>query len=189
MMKSESKGKTIAKKGALFAALIIALSGAVYFNWQNASQTGSIAVSGTVTSKASEKYLGDAKYVNATAQQTTASNYFDNAKQKREEDRKKSSTELKNIINNVKSGEDAKAKASEQLANLTELSKNETAIETLVTAKGFDDCVAVLSEKGANIVVKAKKSGLLDSETRQIQDIVLTNSDISLENIKIIEIK
>ena len=97
--------------------------------------------------------------------------------------------ELKSIINNVKSDSDAKAKATEQMTKLTELSKNETAIETLITAKGFDDCVAVLSEKGANIVVKAKKSGLLDSETKQIQDIVMTNSDISLENIKIIEIK
>ena len=188
-MKTQSKGKIFMKKGALFAALIIALSGAVYFNWQNASKTGSIAVSGAVTSKQSEKYLGDAKYVNATAAQTTASNYFDNAKHKREEDRKKSVAELKNVINNVKSGDEAKTKASEQLTKLTELSKNETAIETLVTAKGFDDCVAVLSEKGANIVVKAKNSGLLDNETRQIQEIVLTNSNISLENIKIIEIK
>lgn len=188
-MKTESKGKIFLKRGVLFAALIIALSGAVYFNWQSASKTGSIAVSGAVTSKTGEKYLGDAKYVNATAQQTTANNYFDSAKQKREEDRKKSVNELKSIINNVKSDSDAKAKATEQMTKLTELSKNETAIETLITAKGFDDCVAVLSEKGANIVVKAKKSGLLDSETKQIQDIVMTNSDISLENIKIIEIK
>ena len=186
-MKTEKKGKFIAKKAGVFALLIVALSGAVYLNWQYSAKTGSVAISGAAETQ--EKYLGDAKYVNATAATTKGGDFFANAREKREADKKESLAKLNDVLDNVKSGDEAKQKASEQIAKLTDRSKAETDIETLILAKGFKDCVAVLSDNNISVVVKCSSDGLLDSETRQIQDIVATNSKISLENIKIIEIK
>ena len=70
MKNSEKSAKTAVKKVFVFALLIAALSGAVYFNWQYTSKSGSITVSGAA--KNTQKYLGDAKYVNATVQSTIA---------------------------------------------------------------------------------------------------------------------
>ena len=83
----------------------------------------------------------------------------------------------------------AKATASEKIAYLTTLSEKENAIENLIKAKGFSDCVAILSDKSISCVIKTTESGLAANQTAQIQDIILSNCDISSENIKIIEIK
>lgn len=187
MKNSEKSAKTAVKKVFVFALLIAALSGAVYFNWQYTSKSGSITVSGAA--KNTQKYLGDAKYVNATVQSTTAYDYFEAARSKREQTYKNSLSSLNSIINNVKSTNEAKTKAAEQVTHLTETSKNEQSIESLILAKGFSDCVAVITDKSISVVVKCSKNGLLASEISQIQDIVVSNSEISLENIKIIEIK
>ena len=55
MKNSEKSAKTAVKKVFVFALLIAALSGAVYFNWQYTSKSGSIAVSGAA--KNTQKYL------------------------------------------------------------------------------------------------------------------------------------
>lgn len=187
MANNEKSAKSAVKKVLVFALLVAALSGAVYFNWQYTSKSGSIAVSGAA--KSTQKFLGDAKYVNATVQTTTANDYFTSMRNKREQTLKNSLSSLNGIINNVKSTDEAKTKAAEQVARLTEISKNEQSIESLILAKGFSECVAVINDKSISVVVKCSKNGLLASETSQIQDIVTSNSEISLENIKIIEIK
>ena len=58
-------------------------------------------------------------------------------------------------------------------------------IETLVKAKGFEECVAVISEEKCSVIVKSE--GLMDDQVAQILDIVITESDLSPENITIIE--
>lgn len=192
-MKSNTNGKSFAKKIVVFALLITALSGAVYLNFRYTDPSGSFAVNGSAdTSQTStQKYLGDAKYVNAQVK-TTANNendYFQSTREKREADRKESINTLNDVLSNVKSTEDAKEKAVNEITRLTKISEQEQSVENLIIAKGFADCVVVIGEKNISAVVKCNKDGLLDSETRQIQDIITSNSEFSLENIKIIEIK
>lgn len=189
-MKTKLSAGVIIKRTVVFALLITALSAAVYLNWQYSSKTGSVALRGSLSTTAAEKYLGDAKYVNATAKATAAEDdYFAAARIKRNDERKQSLSALNDVINNVKSTDEAKTSAGKSVETLTKLSRDESNIETLITAKGFENCVAVMTEKSVSVIVKCSKNGLLESETRQIQDIVTSNSDISLENIKIIEIK
>lgn len=185
-MSNSTSIKNTAKKLSIFALLIVALSTAVYVNWQYNSGGGTVSVNKSETT-AAEKYLGDAKYVNATVKSTN--DYFSSARTKRDETLNKSLSELKEIIESVKSNDSAKTKASEEVTRLTKNSESEQSIESLIIAKGFEDCVAVIGEKNISIVVKCGKNGLLSSETKQIQDIVCSNSDFLSENIKIIEIK
>ena len=58
-------------------------------------------------------------------------------------------------------------------------------METLIKSKGFEECVAVISEGGASVVVKS--SGLLENEIAQIQEIVYDTAGILPANLKIIE--
>ena len=61
----------------------------------------------------------------------------------------------------------------------------EANIETLIKAKGFEECVAVISDGHIDIVVKS--SGLEAGQRAQIQEIVLKQADIAPSNITIIE--
>ena len=65
--------------------------------------------------------------------------------------------------------------------------ESESNIETLLKAKGFEKAVAVISDTGISVVVKA--DGLTSAQTLQIQDIVTSETNIPLSNIKIVPVK
>ena len=81
--------------------------------------------------------------------------------------------------------ETAKSEAIESVNRIADEIAAEANIETLVMAKGFEDCVAVISDGSASVVVKT--DGLLPSEIAQIMEIVYEQAQITPENIKIIE--
>ena len=180
--------KMFPKRTVALAFLILTLGAAVYLNWQygvsdkKINLTSGLSVEQTTSGKS---YLGEAEFVNSNSEQ----DYFSKTRDSREQEREKSITELKEILNSVKSSEEAKLVASEKIAYFTTLNEKEYAIESIVKAKGFEDCVAVLSDKSVSCVVKTDKNGLAPNQTAQIQDVILSNCEISCENIKIIEIK
>ncbi|MEA4832927.1 hypothetical protein SDC9_118211 [bioreactor metagenome] len=61
----------------------------------------------------------------------------------------------------------------------------EVNIENLVRAKGINECVAVINDGNANIIVKS--AGLTPAEIAQIKEIVYVQTGIVPKNIKIIE--
>ena len=63
----------------------------------------------------------------------------------------------------------AKTEAIESVNRIADEIAAEANIETLVMAKGFEDCVAVISDGSASVVVKT--NGLLPSEIAQIMEI------------------
>ncbi|MBR2296973.1 MAG: SpoIIIAH-like family protein, partial [Clostridia bacterium] len=64
---------------------------------------------------------------------------------------------------------------------------SESKIETLVRAKGFEECIAVISDDTATVIVKT--DGLVASEVAQINEIVYEQSGILPTGLKIIEKK
>ena len=82
--------------------------------------------------------------------------------------------------------DEAKAIAG-SIDELTARVKSESDIETLISAKIAGECVVVLNEDSAQVIVK---KGALNSETAlQIMDIVTTNTKLSAEKVKISEAK
>ena len=187
-MKTKKK-RIYGKRMAVFAVLLATLSAAVYLNWQYTAKSGGLDLTAALDS--TEKYLGDAKYVNAAegTESTVQNDFFAKSRADREQAREESIATLKEIAQSAKSDEASKQSANEQIEALTQNAKKEADIETLIKAKGFADCVAVFTDTGINLIVKCEESGLAANETVQIQDVVLQNSEISVENIKIIEVK
>ena len=64
----------------------------------------------------------------------------------------------------------------------------EAQIESLVVAKGYADCVAYIGDDGISVAVAAPEGGLQQSDVAVIADIVLNQSDYSLENIRVVEV-
>ena len=63
----------------------------------------------------------------------------------------------------------------------------ESQIENLVVAKGYADCVAFMGENGISVVVSAANDGLQTEDVAKITDIVLSETEYSADQIKIME--
>lgn len=175
------KGKVLGKGQIIAGLMVIALGAAIWLN---------------VKFTSGEKYLGEATYVDnssgdvvqTSAKADTASgDYFKEAIS----DREKSIRQAQEVIEETLKSEnlsdsdkkDAVAKTN-LLASKIEQANN---IETLLKSKGFQNAVAIIGDKNINIVVKS--DGLTTAQTLQIQDVVTSESNISLENIKIVTVK
>ncbi len=117
--------------------------------------------------------------------QSAADTYFSSVQVNRQRTRDEALEVLQGVVDNSASTETAKAEALAQINEMAKIMENETNIETLIIAKGFTECVAVISGDSANIVVKS--DGLQAAQISQINEIVYEQSGILPVNIKIIE--
>jgi len=132
-----------------------------------------------VDASADASNAGEAVLVN----NTISSDYFASAKLSREQTRAKNEETLMDIVNNTKIEEAKKEEAMGNLLRLTEISEMETAAETLLGAKGFQNAVVTMTEGSVDVVVDAK--GLTKQQLVQIQDIVKRKTEVAAENIVI----
>ena len=104
-------------------------------------------------------------------------------------DRQKARDEALEVLQIVVDNEDAlaesKDQALQQMSKIADDMQKESNIESLIVSKGFEECVAVISEGRCNIIVKA--DGLLANQISQIKEIVYEQAAINPINIKIIE--
>ena len=87
---------------------------------------------------------------------------------------------------------DASAKTVEsavELEQIVQTALSEAQIESLVIAKGYADCVAYMSGEGISVAVASPEGGLQQEDVAVIADVVITQSDYSLEDIRIIEVQ
>lgn len=79
--------------------------------------------------------------------------------------------------------------ASKELEGLVETALCEAQIESLVIAKGYTDCVAYMNDGGISVAVAAPEEGLQETDVALISDIVMTQADLDLADIRIVEVK
>ncbi len=86
-------------------------------------------------------------------------------------------------------GDDSATTTSQQLEGIVEASLSEAQIESLVVAKGYEDCVAYMTDSGISVAVSSPEEGLKDSDVALISDIVTSQTEYELGDIRIIEVK
>ena len=111
-------------------------------------------------------------------------NYFTSTALDRQEARDEALDVLKLVTESVESSEEAKAEASSKISQIAVDIQNEANIENLVKAKGFEDCVAIISEDAVSVIVSAES--FQAAEAAQILAIVYETTGISPENVSII---
>lgn len=123
-----------------------------------------------------------------TSKQTMKSNiYFIESKLERDKKRSEMISYLNDIINNQYTSEDLRNQASKMKMDVVASTDKELLIENMIMAKGFYDAVVYLSGDSISIVVHSE--GLTDQEVAQIVDIVRRETDISMDNIVIMNKK
>ncbi len=179
--------KFFRKRQILLPVLVLVLAAAIYINWQF---TDKDKVDNAGISSADEN-LGEAEYVAnpnvGISTQTKQELYFADARTDRDKARNDAIAELEQIEMNVKASDDDVASAVKQRMLMASFMESEANIETLVKAKGFTDCIAVMNADSVNIVVASDP--LSQSEILQIQDIVVSQYEISLDKIKVINVE
>ena len=111
--------------------------------------------------------------------------YFSSIQVDRQRTRDEAIEVLQSVVDNAASTETAKNEALAQISKLADTMAAESNIETLIVAKGFEECVAVISDGSANIVVRS--DGLQPAQISQINEIVYEQAGIKPVNVKIIQ--
>ncbi|MBO5967733.1 MAG: SpoIIIAH-like family protein [Clostridia bacterium] len=111
--------------------------------------------------------------------------YFSSVQVSRQRSRDEAIEVLQSVVDNASSTEAARNEALAEINKLAGVMATESNIETLVLAKGFEECVAVISGESARIVVRS--DGLTAAQISQINEIVYTEAGILPTGITIIE--
>lgn len=182
-----SENKKRKKYMAAIAVFAIILSVGVVGNWYVENNDLSSTIQPLLDS-ASEKTLGKAELVDATTTPPQdESSYFSSARVERRTARDQSMEKLQAIINSAEESEEAKQQANEKITAISSYINIENKIETLVCAKGVNNCLAVISEDGSRVDVIVDSETLDDTLIMQIKDIAVSQSGCSFENISIIQ--
>ena len=75
-----------------------------------------------------------------------------------------------------------------ELDEIVQTALSEAQIESLVVAKGYTDCVAYIGDDGISIAVAAPENGLQQTGVALIADIVMSQSDYTLDKIRVVEV-
>lgn len=104
-------------------------------------------------------------------------------RQERDSSRGQSVEEWKEIARSAETSQEGKRDAEKKVTQATENAEKERKIETLVKAKGYDDCFAYVDESGVSVTVQG---GEIDgSRVAQIKDIIVSETSVTVKNIKI----
>lgn len=132
------------------------------------------------------KILGEATLVDSTIEEAIPQvSYFSNASLNKEKSRDEALQTLQVVVDNSETLPEARQKALDEIIQIANDIETEAAVEEMIKAKGFDDCVAIISGENINVIVKTE--GLLTSEIAQITDIVISQTNFDVDNIRIVE--
>lgn len=191
-MKRISRGFNLRvnKKHIILACLTLFLGITVYANYRlsNVKIPSTDVVDGVDIANADADTYGKVQYVNGTEINSYSSeDYFAQARLDKLESRDQAVETLKMVLEGQDITDEEMAAYTMNAVTLSSLIESETAIENLIIASGYEDCVVYLDGTNASIVVKS--DGLTPSQAAEIKDILLSEVSVENENIRIFEVK
>ncbi|MBQ4648656.1 MAG: SpoIIIAH-like family protein [Clostridia bacterium] len=128
--------------------------------------------------------LGNSVLVGGEAENEEATDYFTQAVIDRENTRNEAMDVLQAIADNPDALADAKEEAMAGIAAMAKEMSAEATIEQLVKAKGFSQCVCIVSDNKASVVVDSKEN-LTAAQVAQILEIVYLETGILPSDTKV----
>ena len=190
------------RKNAVTAMIVLFICVAVYLNWsytQNIAadtETGKTLGEVTLANGEKEEKEGDEgekmdvdENGEEKSEETVADDYFTNARLEKQKARDSALTILKENSEKENISQQERDKAASNMESLATGAVTEARVESLIKAKGFKDCVALINDEAVNVIVKAPEGGLTASDTTKIKDIVVSEAKVKPSQIKIVEIK
>jgi len=110
------------------------------------------------------------------------------AKEAKDISRSQAMEMLNAIINDEKTDEESRKKATEELIYMADSMEAEGVIEGILKTKGFEECVVFITNGTANIAIKSSKP-LSAADIAKIQDAVKNAGKVAGDKITITQIK
>ena len=164
--------------------LTLMLAVAVYINYATADKLSADDKKIALPEKTVS--YGETEFVNADIR-PSGEDYFAQARIDRMNDRNEAVQTLQTMIGGGDVTQDEMVVNALDAVQVSKLIESEGTIESLIKAKGFEDCVAYLDGENAKIVVRS--DGLDKAQAASIKEIILGETDVPAENIRIFEVK
>ena len=175
------------KKNIIAAAVLVTVCAGIYLNWLYSEDQAVANLDDTLDAS---KILSSDMLVMSDAElleeASTVSDYFAAVRLSRQEARDSAVNLLQEAM--AYSETSKEAESAMQLDEIVQTALSEAQIESLVIAKGFADCVAYMSGEGISVAVASPEGGLQQEDVAVIADIVMTQSDYTLNDIRVVEV-
>ena len=183
------------KKNMVAAAILVTVCAGIYVNWLYTEEKSAATLTETLDAEKvmSEDglVLSDDMAALAAGEdvQTTATDYFAAVRLSRPQARDNAVELLQEAM--AYSGQDGgkDVESAMELEEIVQTALSEAQIESLIIAKGYRDCVAYMSGEGISVAVASPEGGLQEQDVAVIADIVMSQSDYSLEDIRVVEVQ
>lgn len=191
------------KRNAIAAAIVLFVCGAVYLNWSYSQDTaagknlGEAALVGQNDPLVKQDAEGkeEKKGEDGKAQEgqelvpedAASGTYFSTARLNRQQARDNALSLLQEAAQDEKADQKSIDEANAAIQTMADYTMTEAQIENLITAKGYADCVAFLGENSISVVVSAVENGMTDADAARIGEIVMEQTGLKADQIKIIE--
>ena len=169
------------KKNLVAAAILVTVCAGIYVNWRYTEDQAAANLTDTLDT---EKVMSDDNLVLSEDMAaisagedvaTTSTDYFAAVRLSRQQARD-------NAVNLLQ-------ESAVELEQIVQTALSEAQIESLIIAKGYADCVAYMSGEGISIAVASPEGGLQREDVAVIADIVMAQSDYSLNDIRVVEVQ
>lgn len=186
-LKQKQKKKSH-KAQAIVAGFVFLLAVGVGGNWyfENSSLGEKIK---PILSNDEVKTLGQAEFVDATTQLSKESEYFTKARVDRQTARDQALEKLQAVVDKTDATDQESVNATNEIAKISKYISIENKVETLVSAKGVSNCLAVVSSDGTRIDVIVDTEELTDQIIMQIKDVAMEQLGCTFEDVTIIQSK
>ena len=179
------------KKNVVAAGVLVTVCAGIYINWL---YTGGKSAKDLTDTLDAQKVMSDETLIIGDSlvqvggdELNTVTDYFAAVRLSRQQARDSAVT----LLQEAMAYGDGKQEidTSVQLEQIVQTALCEAQIESLVIAKGYTDCVAYMSEGGISVAVAAPEGGLMDQDVALIADIVMTQSQLKMAQIRVVEVQ
>lgn len=189
LTEEELKKRKVKRTRVAAASFVLLLGMGILGNWYFENPKVAATIQPLINSSTERtKTLGEAELVEASTELDQGeSSYFSSARVERQNARDEATDKLQSVLDKTDESESARKKAAEEMAQLSENIANENKIETLVTAKGVNNCIAVVTYDGKKVDIIVDCEELSDTLIIQIKDIAMSQLGCSFEDVTVIQ--
>lgn len=175
------------KRNTIIALVMVLLCGGIYLNWLYEKESVDL-----VDVLDADKIMGESTLVlkndsnavlEAANTQTEQESYFAQMRLSRQNARDQAVSLLQEAM--AYAEDEDVSQSSQKLESIISEALAESQIESLVIAKGYEDCVAYISDEGISVAVAMPQDGLQQGDVSVLADIVMAQTDYSLSDIRI----
>lgn len=179
------------KKNLVAGAVLVTVCAGIYVNWlytedQAASLTDTLDGDKILSSDMLVMNDGSTLGVDLQSSDTVVTDYFAAVRLSRQEARDSAVGLLQEAMAFSESAE--AVQSNDKLEQIVQIALCEAQIESLVIAKGYTDCVAYISDEGISVAVASPEGGLAQDDVAVIADIVMTQSQYGMDDIRVVEV-